>query len=53
MELSTYIKLNTSIKKQQEPVSNDNCYFCSKVAKNINQATNLLVASQRENLNVN
>ena len=45
--------MNTSIEKQQGPVSNSNCYPRSKVAKNINQAINLLVASQRENFNVN
>lgn len=42
--------MNTSIKKQQGEVSNGNCYPRSKVAKNINQAINLLVASQRKNL---
>ena len=45
--------MNTWIEKQQGPVSNGNCYLRSKVAKNINQAINLLVASQRENFNVN
>ena len=32
--------MNTSIKKEQGLVSNGNCYLRSKVAKNINQATN-------------
>ena len=41
------------IDKQQGPVSSGNYYFRSKVVKNINQAINLLVASQRENFNVN
>ena len=45
--------MNTSIEKQQGPVSNSNCYLRSKVAKNINQAINLLVVSQRENFNEN
>ena len=45
--------MNTSIEKQQGPVSNDNCYLHSKVTKNSNQAINLLVASQRENFNAN
>ena len=45
--------MDTSIEKQQGLVSNGNCYLRSKVAKNINQAINLLVASQRENFNVN
>ena len=45
--------MNTSIEKQQGPVSNGNCYLSSKVAKDINQAINLLVESQRETFNVN
>ena len=45
--------MNTSIEKQQGPVSNGNCYLRSKTTKNINQAISLLVASQRENFNVN
>ena len=51
--MSTYIRINTPIEKQQGPVSNGNCHRRSKVAKNINQAINLLVANQRENFNVN
>ena len=51
--MSTYIRTNTPIEKQQGPVSNGNCFRRSKVAKNINQAINLLVANQRENFNVN
>ena len=43
--------MNTPIEKQQGPVSNGNCHRRSKVAKNINQAINLLVANQRENFN--
>ena len=43
--------MNTPTEKQQGPVSNGNCYRRSKVAKNINQAINLLVANQRENFN--
>ena len=42
--------MNTSIKKQQGAVSNGNCYPHSKVAKNINQAIDLLVTSPRKNL---
>ena len=38
--------MNTSIEKQQGPVNNGNCCLRSKVAKNINQAINLPVASQ-------
>ena len=45
--------MNTSIEKQQGPVSNGNCYLRSKTTKNVNQAISLLVASQRENFNVN
>ena len=51
--MSTYIKINTSIEKQQGPVNNGNCYLLSKVTKNVNQAINLLVAKQREDFNVN
>ena len=45
--------MNASIEKKQGPVSNGNCYLRSKVAKNINQAINLLAASQRQNVDVN
>ena len=45
--------MNTSIENQQRPVSNGICYLRSKVTKNINQAINLLVASRKENFNVN
>ena len=45
--------MNTSIENQQTPVSNGICYLRSKVTKNINQAINLLVASRKENFNVN
>ena len=45
--------MNTSVEKQEGPVSNSNCYLRSKVTNNINQAINLLVPSQRENFNVN
>ena len=31
--------MNTSIEKQQEPVSYGNCYLRSKVAKNIKLST--------------
>ena len=45
--------MNTSIEKQQGPVSNSNCYLRSKVTNNVDHTINLPVASQREIFNVN